>query len=273
MRRSVLVACLAALVLGGLFPRADRLGQRSFSHDEVLHVLAAKGLAATGAPLLPSGEPYRRALPVTRAVAFAFEHLGESEAAARVPSVVAGVLAIPAVFLLGRVLFGPTAGLVAAALLAFSPDAVAMSRFVRMYAWAQLLVVLAAAATARGLLAGRPSARLPWLAIGVGLTLLTARLHAEAYLLLAPLGLYLGIAAAWLAATGGRRAVRGAPEARELAAGALAAALVFLVAPDRVLATLESGLTRLPWFPAEAWDPKFYHLYLAGTYDYLWFLA
>lgn len=274
IRSAAVVLALLAITSAGAFFRADDLGQRSFSVDEVLHVFAARSLLAGGVPALPSGERYERALPVTWAVAAAFTWLGESEAAARLPLVVAGILAIPAIYALGTALFGRAAGFLAAFLLAASPDAVAMSRFVRMYAPAQLLVILAAWAIWRGLDDGpRRGVACAWLALGAGLLAGTAYLHPEAYAFGLPLGLYVVVVAAAKAAAGGWRTALRWPAACALVAGAAVAAVVLAAAPDLAVRPLRAGLTRLPWFPAEAWDPKFYHWYLGTTYGCLWFLA
>ncbi len=272
MRRAVPIVPLAFLILAGLFFRADNLGARSFSVDEVLHVLAARSLDATGEPTLPGGERYERAFPVTWAVAAAFDRFGESEAAARLPIVLVGVLAIPALYLLGASVFGRTAGLVAAGLLAASPDAVAMSRFVRMYAPAQLLVILAALAVWRGLEAAAAWRAWAWLASGAGLLAGAASLHPEALAFLPPLALYVVAVAAVKGARGGVGAALRWPGAAVLGAGAAVAAVVLVAAPDLALRPLRVALTRLPWFPGESWDPKFYHWYLGATYSYLWFL-
>jgi 4-amino-4-deoxy-L-arabinose transferase-like glycosyltransferase len=279
-RSRLQVACaLLAITLAGAFVRADNLGLRSFSADEVLHVFAARALLRGEEPQLPSGLPYRRALPVTRAVAAAFAAWGESEAAARVPSVVAGVAAIPAIYLVGSSMFGPATGLLAAFLLAFSPDAVSMSRFVRMYAPLQGLLLLGAWAIYLGLAgAGRrgalgPGRRAVASAAGAALLFAAASLHPEAFLLAAAIGAYLVAASAGTALTAGWRAV--ARTAHGAAAGAAlgCGVLVALVAPEALASLWERGTTRLPWFPAEARDARFYHYYLATTYGYLWFFA
>jgi hypothetical protein len=277
--RAAALLALAAITAAGAFVRADNLGARSFSVDEVLHVFAARSLNATGEPTLPSGERYGRALPVTRAVAALTSRFGEREAVARAPMVVAGVLAIPAVYLLGASLFGRVAGLLAACLLAFSPDGVAMSRFVRMYAPVQVLIIIATVLVWRGLRPadaarqGELPRRAAWLVAGGVLLFATARLHAEAYLVALPIALYVAAAAAGTALTRGLAAAARSLEGLLLAVGLAAGAIVLLVGPHLVTNPLAKGLSRLPWFPAEAWDPKFYHQYLADTYSYLWFLA
>jgi 4-amino-4-deoxy-L-arabinose transferase-like glycosyltransferase len=137
---------------------------------------------------------------------------GVSEAALRFPSVIAGVLTVPLLFLAGRRLVGPSAALVAALVVAVSPLHVDLSREARTYAVtlallvASLLAMVVAEASDRwgraflsGILAGAvgvfhllaAAMLLPralwWAANG------TARRHTPAVLA--------GVALAWLAAT------------------------------------------------------------------------
>jgi mannosyltransferase len=67
---------------------------------------------------------------------------GESDAALRVPSALCGALAVPAIYLLGRRLFGRTAGLIAGVLLALNPFMVRYAQTARAYALLVLLVTL-----------------------------------------------------------------------------------------------------------------------------------
>ncbi|TAK13491.1 MAG: hypothetical protein EPO32_05340 [Anaerolineae bacterium] len=70
--------------------------------------------------------------------------LGASEFALRLPSALAGTLAIPAGFLLGRRMFGTREGLLAAALLAVLRVPIFYSQEARAYAWLMLLSILSA---------------------------------------------------------------------------------------------------------------------------------
>ncbi len=67
---------------------------------------------------------------------------GDSETALRFPSAAAGILTIPVLFLIGRRLFGASAGLLASALLAVSPSHIWLSQEARPYALLILLVCL-----------------------------------------------------------------------------------------------------------------------------------
>ncbi len=270
---------LAALVLAGAWLRVDNLGLRAFSVDEVLHVFAARSLLETGEPILPSGDRYDRALPFTRLVAAAMGTWGESEAVARIPSAVAGVLTIPAVYLLGSLLFGRVVGLLAAFLLCFSPDAVAMSRFTRMYTTVQLLGVLAATGLYVGLngwrrgLWGRATVRAVSIVSALGCLALAARLHSVAYLLLAPIGAYVAVMAGILRVKDGPGALFRSVYGWALLAGIEVGLLMVVAAPQWFLARWTEATSALSWVGEDEWTLKAYHYLLTDTYGYLWFLA
>jgi len=66
---------------------------------------------------------------------------GDSPTAVRMPSVIAGSLAVLAIFHLGRLLYGVRTGLLAAALLAISTTSIFYSQEARSYAWLLLLSI------------------------------------------------------------------------------------------------------------------------------------
>jgi mannosyltransferase len=68
--------------------------------------------------------------------------LGASEVAVRLPSAIAGTLAIPAMYALGRRLRGPRLGLIAAALLTISPYAHWYAQDAKMYSLLVLLTIV-----------------------------------------------------------------------------------------------------------------------------------
>jgi uncharacterized membrane protein len=68
---------------------------------------------------------------------------GDGEMAIRIPSILAGTLAIPALYLLGRELYDRRTGLVAAAFGAASPLLIWYSQEARMYAFVELFGLLA----------------------------------------------------------------------------------------------------------------------------------
>jgi len=82
--------------------------------------------------------------------------LGDGELAVRIPSLVAGTLTVPALYLLGRELYDRRTGLLAAAFGAASPLLVWYAQEARMYAFVALLAPLAVWAQARALRESRP---------------------------------------------------------------------------------------------------------------------
>jgi 4-amino-4-deoxy-L-arabinose transferase-like glycosyltransferase len=82
------------------------------------------------------------------------------------PAAIAGTLTVLALYDLGRVLFGPRAGIAAAAAFAVLPIAVITARSDTMDSVMAMLVTVAAALTARAARSGRP-----WLAVAAGAVL------------------------------------------------------------------------------------------------------
>jgi 4-amino-4-deoxy-L-arabinose transferase-like glycosyltransferase len=130
---------LGAILAAGLWLRTENLSDPSFDTDEYLHVLPAREVLKGNDVRLPSGHLYERARLYTLIVAGSFEVFGPSEASARLPSVVFGMMGILATFLLGRHWFGVWEGLAAAALVACCRDLVWASRLCRMYTLFHLL--------------------------------------------------------------------------------------------------------------------------------------
>lgn len=73
---------------------------------------------------------------------FVEQSIGDSESALRLPSVIAGILTIPMIFLLGRKLLSDSAGLFTSAFLAVAPIHIWFSQEARSYAILILLVVV-----------------------------------------------------------------------------------------------------------------------------------
>lgn len=101
--------------------------------DELYHMLAARGLLATGEPTIGEAGRYWRGFPLTWIVAQSLDLLGDSLTAGRLPSVVVTALlvALLFVFLHGEV--GARAAWLGAGLFALSPFAIGLAQFVRFY--------------------------------------------------------------------------------------------------------------------------------------------
>jgi mannosyltransferase len=153
---------IVGLMLLGLLLRACRLGAQSLWFDE------AYTAAIAGMPLREG----LRAL-IADGVHPPFFYLLESgmltfggnEIWLRLPSLLAGVAAIPLLYELGRKWVGPRAGLLASALIALSPYHIWYSQDARMYALLGTLSILSMVFYDR--LLERPS---PWGFAGFGLT-------------------------------------------------------------------------------------------------------
>lgn len=111
--------------------------------DEYISILATQAIIDHGTPVLPSGLFYGpKALLHSYIMALAFWLFGSSEFAARLPSVVAGVLAVGVIYRAGRDWFSPVVGFSAAVALTWLPAAVLWGGRARMYGLFQFLSLL-----------------------------------------------------------------------------------------------------------------------------------
>jgi uncharacterized membrane protein len=157
--------------------RYSQLGQESFSYDETWTALWA---------LRPVGSLLRAVAPLPHLVAHLCLSLGRSEFVLRLGPAFAGVLLIPAAYLLGRTLYGRRAGLIAAGLLTVSVYAIYRSQELRFYAWQMLFSTLTLYFLLRGLDRGRWR---DWAGFALT-TALNLYSHPYALLVLASEGLY-----------------------------------------------------------------------------------
>ncbi|MEZ4649686.1 MAG: glycosyltransferase family 39 protein [Candidatus Eisenbacteria bacterium] len=149
---------LGAILIAAFVMRCWQLDALGFWIDEDLTALVTKSIRDTGWPLLPSGEAYTRGALYSYLVAGFSSAFGSGEAALRFPSVLASCLSVVVSFLYARSLAGPGAGLVAAAMLAFSPWDQHYARMARMYALLGAVFLSATYLVHRGVFAdGRKS--------------------------------------------------------------------------------------------------------------------
>src|SRR4051794_28388052 len=126
------------------------------STDEARLVLAAKGVLTTGLPILPSDRVYTRGLVTIYATVPSIALFGVHDWSARLPSIVAGALLVPAVFLLARATSGTVPALAAAVFVALAGPLVAWSRQAWPPATFLLLFTLTAYAGFRGFVRDEP---------------------------------------------------------------------------------------------------------------------
>lgn len=131
---------LLLLVLAGAVLRLYRLGAQSYWVDELLTIGAAEVGGRLGAREFFTNIQG----PFHALIVHLVSRASTSEFALRVPSALAGVAAIPALYHLGKELFDRRVGCVAALLATVSPFAVWYSQEVRSYS---LLMLLSAAST------------------------------------------------------------------------------------------------------------------------------
>jgi uncharacterized membrane protein len=156
---------LSAIIFVGGYLRLTALGRQSLWFDEADIVVRAqrpmRDVLATFTTDGENGPLYNLLLALWVRVA------GISEMAVRFPSALAGLLAIPAIYLLTRRLAGGQAGLVAAGLLAISPYHLWYSQEAKMYSIVVLLTILSTYLLIDALERGR---RLTWIAYVVATT-------------------------------------------------------------------------------------------------------
>ena len=142
-RKTLLLTAVLALTAGATALRLHDLGALGFFGDEETTAFAARSLAEGHGAVMPSGMPYRRALPYTWLNAVSAQWFGlERELGYRVPAALIGAATVPLLYLVTSAVAGPAVGLVAALLLATSGWHLVWSRTARMYVPA-LFVALA----------------------------------------------------------------------------------------------------------------------------------
>lgn len=158
---------LAMIVIVGAVLRLTALNRQSLWFDEIdVVVRAQQPLGTVMRTFVAEGEngPLYNIL-----LALWVRLVGVSEIAVRFPSAVAGILAIPLIYLLARRLTSPTTGLLAAGLLAISPYHVWYSQEAKMYSLVVLLALASSACLAEALERNR---RIWWAAYAIMTTLL-----------------------------------------------------------------------------------------------------
>ena len=181
MRRFHILAAALLLTIVAAPPRLLELNELSFYADEETTAFPARALVEDGRPVMPSGMPYLRALPLTWLNALSARAFGVgAEASYRLPTALIGTLTVPAFFLLGVRLVGPGPALIAALLLAGSEWHILFSRQARMYAPMMGFAIAAAAVT----LAWVESGRRRDLFLAFGLFAAAVSLHVLAALVL-----------------------------------------------------------------------------------------
>jgi 4-amino-4-deoxy-L-arabinose transferase-like glycosyltransferase len=120
--------------------------------DEFASVWAGKLILQQGTPVTPAGVLYNHGLLFSYLEAVSIALLGAGKLATRLPSIFAGVVGIVVLYHMGKRLFSVPVGLLAATLLALSPETIMWAGRARMYALLQLTFLLAVYALYSGAL-------------------------------------------------------------------------------------------------------------------------
>ena len=132
--RWALIMFAVVAVIIGIIVRFNGLGTWPFSSDEYYFAKSVENVLRFGLPAYECGGYYTRGV-LLQYLAAGLQLSGLSaELAPRAVAATTSLLALPAVFLLGRRLYGNTTGLLVLALIAISVWEVEIARFGRMYA-------------------------------------------------------------------------------------------------------------------------------------------
>jgi hypothetical protein len=262
-----LVPLLVSAAVGLLYTiNLDRLP----APDELHHVLAARGLLETGEPRIAEGL-YTRTLLHTWFVAESFQLLGDSVAAARVPSVICMAVLVGLFFAWLRREAGIAAAWTGTVLFALSPMAIDIAQFARFYAPQSLMFFIAALLIYETMAASK-SLRQQILLVALALPCLLLAIHFQPTSLIGIMGLGLWSAGVlgvpWLIS-------ERVPRRRKLAvAGALAVTGLILLAGLTASGLLGELWHRYRWTPlfdrATANEFWFYHARYSLLYPSLW---
>ena len=123
---------LAAITLAAAILQLTHLGTESFWIDEVSQAKTASLIGELGWRAVASRD---NVSPLSHVILWVLQGMfGYSEAVARLPSAIAGILLVPVTYSLGRRLVSDRVGLIAALLVAINPYGLWYSRDARMYA-------------------------------------------------------------------------------------------------------------------------------------------
>jgi hypothetical protein len=122
-----------AAVLVGLFMRFFALGHAPLEVDEYYSARAVQDILRVGIPAYDCGGFYERGL-IFHYLAALFQGMGLAELGTRTVAVLSSLIALPAVFLLGKRAHSVSVGLLAVCLVSLSIWEIELSRYGRMYA-------------------------------------------------------------------------------------------------------------------------------------------
>jgi uncharacterized membrane protein len=176
-----------ALAVVGLIMATYQLGYESYWQDELTSLYAAKGVLQDGIPHMLSGFIYPKAELYSYLLALVVALFGTGAEATRLISVVEYATSIVLVYYIARTLISRRVGLLAMALLVFSPMELLWARETRMYQQAQLAALVVVFLFLRAI---QPEARPRAIYLGMASVVLMYLSHEETFILLPALLIY-----------------------------------------------------------------------------------
>ncbi|MCJ7668871.1 MAG: glycosyltransferase family 39 protein [Anaerolineae bacterium] len=140
--QKVFILLVLFLTLLGFYFRLVYANNISLHEDEFVSLLAVRGILQEGFPRLPSGLFYDQGLLFSYLEALNLYLFGFSIMVARTFSLLLSVLTIPLLYFIGKRLFSRNVGLIAAALLSLSSEAIMWGGRARMYSLLQIWALL-----------------------------------------------------------------------------------------------------------------------------------
>jgi hypothetical protein len=137
-----ILGLLGAITLVGLLVRLTLLGDSLFGDELSTYFIVTESSLGHVVYLLEGGNSVDLNPPLFFILAWVAERFGESAELLRLPSLLAGVAAIPLTYLLGAKTIGRPAGVVGATLVALSPFLIFFSTEARAFALLMLLTLL-----------------------------------------------------------------------------------------------------------------------------------
>ncbi|HUY77100.1 MAG TPA: glycosyltransferase family 39 protein, partial [Ktedonobacterales bacterium] len=181
---TLVVVALTAL---GAWMVTYQLGYESYWQDEMASIYAAQGILAHGIPQFPSGFIYPKAELYHYLLALVIAIFGSGPLATRSISAVEYIIMLPLVYLIGSRFVGRRSGLLALAIIVFSPFALLWAREARMYQQAELMVLIVMYLFYQ---AAQPTARTRMIYLSMAAVVVMYLSHEETFIVLPPLLLY-----------------------------------------------------------------------------------
>jgi len=173
--RAGVMLLLIALLAAGFWLRVRHLEDLGLVVDAGSQALAVRGILQHGVPKVDSGLIYARAIPFLYAQAASAALFGLNDFSLRLPSVLFGVAAIFAAYVLAKSVFNRQVGFLTAAIMTFSVWEIEMSRFARFYTAFQCMYLISLLCFYRGFMLGERLYQF-WFAVAAFITFSTHEL-------------------------------------------------------------------------------------------------